>query len=405
MKIKILIYVTLLFIISSSCEEAEIYEGDPNDLLIEVNTTFTVIPETRKFLVISNDKSNSKFIELENDNKYRINRGNDFSGDKIHLHIIEYWENLEYWEISSYYEIGLGLKLNLGTDKKIGNSKFAVNLKFKDVPGFEIITRSAMHPGHCHTQTTLDVACSPLNEFGPYNDENRFYACFQNNVGGKYLLKEIPNDATGEFLISFSDLNEDMVKYEFLKSYNNKSLDWIQIFSGNLELYSLENMDIFSGKIIAYIPNLSEFDKFTTYANFDMDEEYSFSFENIGDVPGDFNFINSDLNVSTNGTSLPSIDNVEGIYDFIHGSIRFDNGHWELYSYNKEIPFPKLPSEVNDELLFDQLKNNVKSVFIEVVDYENSTNSYMDFIKDILLGEENVLYGNIKTSKSFSKSM
>jgi len=409
-KIIILITSVILFV-SISCDKDDVVKEDPNDILLEINVGNEILYEDcKEYVVLTNDYSDTKYIEIKNETNYILTREDDFRGDNVHIHVISYEPVLNKWYIDSYLNIEKGRTLKLGSfseDKK--STRGYVYLKFTDIPAYDIVTRSAMHPLHAHTQTSFDVPCSVSDLYQSDGDNFKFYVCLQNETAGKYLIEDIPLDATGDYTISLNDLNTNMSKYSFPKINDDKTLNHLQINATDanediVQIYNYWDSDIFNNNIIAFIPT-SEFVSYSTTIDYYDDALMYYESNTIsGAIPTNFTKPDASLNVTTDESGFPQI-NIEGNYNFIEYTTSFSSGSWKCFTDSKnDIQLPVLPDDIEDASSYNEMINNIKFVRIEVLHYPESNNTYLEFINDLLIGENTAIRGNIELITGFKES-
>jgi len=404
-----LLFISFAFFILLSCED-ENPEIKIKDLLT-VNTGYINYDEEAKtFLVISNNTSDLKYVELQNDSTYIIKSKNNFLKDKIHIHVLEYNHHEEnLWYVKSYFNVSKGKTMNLSVSKNNkSTSSYSVYVDFDNIPGYDFVTLSAMYRGHCHTQTTFDLVCSPSGYYQTMDEDFRYYVCLQDELGGKYKLKDIPKNVSNH-TISLDNLSSDMAMHTFPKMINDKEIQKIKIKgydnSKSFEIFNMENdiIDLFTDNIIAYFPN-DEFQSFSTYMRYEKDDYY-YTNEVLGDVTNEFTFMDAVLTVSGDGNSFPEID-TDGAFNYSYVAAKNDAGFWYSYTDKTDnLVFPEIPAEMFGAEALNGMMNSLKSFRIELNYFPNSEISYQDVIDNLIFDGEEPSKGNTTIIHGYFKTI
>jgi hypothetical protein len=420
---KIIISLAILTIaLAFSCKkEDNTPQYNPDDVVVtlKVSTQFY----EKAYLVLENANTSPVYQEIVKGETHLIKRGDSIMGETINLHFvfIDVWAE-GIGEISSYFEVPLGKEIQIAsgtgnhpkvtqnqTDEKIAD----VNISFSDVPEFDIATRSAWYPLHCHTFSTLEIPCP-----NTYPPGNNFYVCLQKGDKASYKLVNIPEGS--DYVISLNDLNDDMTKYSIPKNPAYMKSIKVKAYGsgGLLGIFSNypEDESLFQGNTIdIFTPNgIPEMTTFSTIISV-YEEQYKtrrsiYSPRNY--VVTDYTLLDVDISINCNPGQLPSFSTSGSEYHYI--SVVLD---LEDYSFCKwriiaprpsSIYAPELPLEVLDAMPTHLANFFSNSFFVNVTAvydtrYENYNNA-IDHILNIISMDEEEYLSSIVYKQSYISS-
>ncbi len=354
-----LLFTILALLFTMSCTKNDTNPYDPEEVILTIH-----LPELfwdNTFVIIENKETNPVYLELEARESYYIQRGDSIRGETFNLHF--FYHLFEDWAwASSYFAIAPGKEIHFtsemggypkkDTHSKSSESSTRVEISFSDIPDFDIATRTAVHPGHCHTLPTLEVPCANIGGNTPPVGST-FYVCLQHGDNAAYKMIELPN--VSEYNISLAELNSNMKKYSFPKSPDY--VDRISVYGygptenyfgghqGRLGLFSLSNPSIFPGNTIdVFIPDdIPELTTFNTTLSKGLPEIRalkSVSYRNQPQVVTNYLLPKVDFSLSPDHTpgDFPQITHSSNDYSYVSLELTYTDDTLEERSWNMVAP-------------------------------------------------------------------
>jgi len=280
-----------------------------------------------------------------------LERGDRILDDKINLHFI--YSDEFSWKVNSYYQVSVGKNMELldmsggGSSNPYGN--YRVNINFSGIPEFDVATRSAHYPLHCHTSDSLEVPCANIGGNTYYAGEN-FYVCLQTGSEAGYVLAKIPE--VEDYTISLRELNSDMTKYTVLNNTNYPMSIGVKAYGsdGGIEIYNMGLPEEQGVPVDVFVPNgLSQMVNFSTTVSFyNEDNRVEWISSYLSDVVEiNPSLIDVGLEISHSPGKLPLISTKNNEFDYLCIEIRQESNFWTIYSANgNDIYLPDFPEEV-----------------------------------------------------------
>jgi len=388
-----LLKVFLIIIITASCNKDKI-NYDPNEVIVTINAS-NLGEGFRTFFVVENKKSNAISTELvEGENS--ILRGDEILGDLVNFHFVYIDNDIDdFWRIKSYYDISIGKEINLPdmygagkSDVEVSKSKGVVNISFADIPDFDIATRSAHYPGHCHTNCNLEVPCANIGG-NTYSVGDNFYVCLQKGKDAGYIIVSVPE--VDEYVISLGELNYDMTKYSILKNPNQEQHIKVGAYGsdGLIEIFNLRSPEVslFPGDSIdVFVPNgLPQMKNFSTLVYNTSDDYFLYSYYFSNQVTTKHSFLDVGLSLSHTSGEFPLVSAASDKYDILELLIQVDHNFWTIYaSDGQSLYTPEFPDEVlqaiSDDFQLLQLLSANSSIVVEAID-DSRFNNYDDALE------------------------
>jgi len=348
-RIKNRILLTLIiFIIAIGCELNKT-EYDPEEVIFSINHAI-VEDHYTVFLVIENESSEMLAVELVS-GKNILERGDKIVGDKINLHFV-YTDEFS-WKINSYYQVAVGKNMDqldmVGGGSSDTYNNYRVNISFSDIPEFDVATRSAHYPLHCHTSDSLEVPCANIGGNTYYAGEN-FYVCLQTSSEAGYVLTKVPE--VENYTISLGELNTDMTKYTVLNTTNYSMSVGVRAFGsdGGIEIYNMGLPREKGVPVDVFVPNsLPQMKTFSTTIDFfNEDNRIEWSSAYVSDVIEiNPSHLDVGLEITHSSGNLPLISTINNEFDYLCLDIRQESNFWTIYSANgKDIYLPEFPDEM-----------------------------------------------------------
>ena len=381
----ILFMIAVLLLSSTGCHER--IEYDPNEVLVTINTGNWPDYDQRIFYVIvENKRSGSVFAKLVKGEDCHMRRGEVISGDLINLHFFALGGHNNDYNLYSYYDILPGKVINMSYIFFSGRTtvvpgKRVGNITFSDVPAFDIVTRSANNPRHCHTLNTLNVPCAMP---GRDSYEGKyFYVCIQKGDDAGYKLVEIPGGS--EYDLSLGDLNYNMTKYSIPKDPAMLQIIRVMAYGsdGMMGIYALYDETLFSGNNIdVFVPvGLTQMTSFHTTVEKSESDKYQASYYVSSTVTTAFSYLDAGLSIKHTSGKLPIITHNGDKFDWLETTIRFaDTRSWMLcHPSGQSLYLPEFPSEVLQAISADfQISSklsDISSIVVTAIE-DSRLNSY-----------------------------
>ncbi|TVQ86832.1 MAG: hypothetical protein EA393_11315 [Bacteroidetes bacterium] len=376
MKTIYLLFTILALLFTMSCSKNDTNPYDPEEVILTIHLPEIFFDNT--FVIIENKETNPVYLELEGRESYYIQRGDSIRGETFNLHFFyHFFEDVA--QASSYFAIVPGKEIHItsGTgnfpminshSEKTENNT-TVEISFSDIPDFDVATRTAIYPGHCHTLSTLEVPCANIGGNTPPVGST-FYVCLQQGDNAAYKMIELPN--VSEYTISLAELNSNMKKYSFPK--NPDFLDRISVYgygeivnyyggyTGRLGLFSLSNPSIFPGNTIDVfipddIPGLTTFDTNLSKGLPEMQAIKSVSYRNQPQVVNNYLLPEVDFSLSPDHTpgDFPQITHSSNDYSYVTLKLAsidntLDERRWNMvapgFDYFYAFTFPEKLLEI-----------------------------------------------------------
>ena len=396
------LFATIFF---CGCENR--VEYDPEEILVTIDTG-NWLTGTQGFVIIENRESGAIFSELTKGQECILKRGEKIKGDHYNLHLLNIiktpddevisWKLYSFLEVLPGQDVDLYYVFNPGTTI-LEKVNWVGNIIFTEVPSFDIVTRSANNPRHCHTLNTLVVPCAlPGNDM--YFSGNYFYTCLQQGDDAGYKLVYIPDESFDEYEISLSDLNDDMTMHLITADPSQVYIDIMAYgSSGSLEIFALHDETVFPDDNIKVfvpdgIPQMTSFS--TTYNKPAVSGHGQTSIYRNSTVTTDFSFLEAGLKLNHISGSMPSIIHNNTGFSQLNTNLIFTGhiGSWSIVHPNASSLYrPELPAEVlgaisSGFILEDQL-SNVINVSVTAID-DSRCQDYYDAI-DLTLDPESTL--------------
>ena len=347
-------------ILLGGCEKNEKY--NPEEVFATIDTD-NWNPSYQGFAIIENQESVPVFSELTRGQECILKRGEEISGDRVNLHLLNILKDpqneLISWTLYSFLDINPGTNVDLysvfnpGSGVSTSPARRIGNIIFTDIPPFEIVTRSANNQRHCHTQNTLQVPCAQPGYDG-YFSGTSFYVCLQQGEEAGYKLVDIPDESLAEYEISLGGLNNDMSGYIIPKDpLNQTDIDITAHGSkGSIEIFALHDQAVFpDNEVEVFVPDgLPQMSSFTTtYVRTSSTDRMQKSTYHSETVATGSSFLDAGLMVNHVQGSMPSIShNTEGFTQLLTEISGNDQiGDWKIVHPDASgLYIPELPDEV-----------------------------------------------------------
>ena len=340
-----LIIIFVLIAVASGCKK-NLYNDDPNEVIVTVSAG-DMGDNNKTFLVVENKRSGAISAGIHQGTN-PVLRGNDIVGDLVNLHFV-YVSSLE---IISYFDVPVGKTVTLPNLYTSNDSVFEenrVNIGFSDLPDFDIATRSARYPGHCHTSGTLEVPCANIGG-NTYPAGDNFYVCLQKGRNAGYKLVSIP--AVDNYIISLSELNNNMTRYAIPKDPDHNPTIKVDAYGsdGLIGIFNLQypDADLFPGDSVeVFVPyDLPQMRSFCTRIYNNATGQYSYYFNDH--VITKYSFLDVGLSLSYTPGDFPQVATAKNDYDLVKMDM-FGDDHvrWTLYAPDPQSFYtPEFPEEV-----------------------------------------------------------
>lgn len=359
------IIIINLFLISGCTKDDNTIEYDPEQIIVSIDArSLEADNSLLKYLVVENRISKPLFLEIKSGVRHTIKRGKDIIGNTINIHFIYFYDSnlidLDHLEINSYLDIPIGKEITLDGNSLPKQSKddpfpdkTMVDISFTDIPDFDVATRSAYIPLHCHTLPTLEVPCANIGG-NTYPSGNNFFVCLQSGENASYKLVEIPE--VSEYAISLGDLNNQMTKYSIPKNIEQNLQVGVKAHGsdGDIKIFSYSSSyePMFpSNSIDIFTPiGLTEMTSFSTtilgWVNGALRSNY---YSPRDHVVTDYSFLEVGLSLSQSQGNFPEVSVSSNDYDMLRleMSIMEKWCYWNLYSANPQsLYLPQFPDEL-----------------------------------------------------------
>lgn len=408
LNIKLLYSLLFLFmatVLFSSCRKLGINDPEkerPSDIITILTAEFDLKPNISCYFLIENSESPAVYFEVSHFIRVMLLRKDFEKGDTFNFHTIFIDElNGNNIEMQSFFEIPFGTEITINNDylkyeKTVGSTS---QLIIKNIPNFDIISRTAKYPEKGYTQTTFETPVTTSDNGGEtFERGGYFYSCFQTNDLALYYYQRIPLNSV-EFTIDFNSLNPSMNKYTFQKNISEAVVTHADIIAFNnpfeasgVRIFNLDDFSIFpNSSYDIYVPsNIRELGYYIQNFIF---ENSNYSFNNwyfSREINNSFELLDVGLSTTSQIGQLPKIETSSDSFDEIEIIFKNENFHWNMHSPNStsfyipEIPI-RISSKFPESNTLNQMLLNQAGGVVRIIDY--STIDGYEGTLDLYLGE------------------
>lgn len=397
-----LFMATVLF---SSCRKDDINDLENerrSDIITIITAEFDLKPNITCYFLIENSESPAVYFKVSHFLSLILQRKGTIKGNTFNFHTIFVDElNGNNIEMQSFFDIPIGREIIINNDylkyeKTVGSTS---QLIIKNIPNFDIISRTAKYPEKGYTQTTFETPATTVENGGEtFEKGGYFYSCFQTNDLASYYYQRIPLNSV-EFTIDFNSLNLGMDKHTFQKNKADAIITHADVvaynnpfyFSG-IQVFSLDDFNIFPNSTFnIFLP--SEKRIFGYYTQNYIFENSDYSFNNwyfSREINNSFELLDVGLSTTSQIGQLPKIETTLDSFDEIEIIFKNENFYWIMHSPNStSFYIPEIPIGISNkfpesntlhQMLLQQVGGTVK-----IIDY-SSLDGYEGSL-DLNLGE------------------
>lgn len=387
----------------------------PSDIITIITAEFDLKPNVLCYFLIENSESPAIYFKVSHFISLMLQRKDFKKGNKFNFHTIFIDElNGNNIEMQSFFDIPIGREIIINNDylkyeKTISSTS---QLIIKNIPNFDIISRTAKYSEKGYTQTTFETPATTVENGGEtFERGSYFYSCFQTNNLASYYYEDIPSNSV-EFTIDFYSLNPGMNKHTFQKNISGANVSHADIIAYNnpfsfsgVQIFNLDDFSIFpSSSYDIFVP--SDKRVLGYYIQNFIFENSDYSYNNwyfSREINSSFDLMDVGLSTTSQIGQLPKIETTSDSFDEVEIIFQSENFYWIMHIPNSASPYiPEMPIKISNKFpesntLNQMLLQQVGGI-VKIIDY--STLDGYEGSLDLNLGETRLEVGsNFRTQE------